>query len=96
MRVAQVAKGVCEDEVHRSSKKSKKIEQEVDAEVARVRAIIGAAKTKPNIFDKWNNKILSNSCKIGKNQTKNNLSNYEKSRVSKISNSRRVYGKNRG
>lgn len=35
-----------------AARKVKKIEQEVDAEVARVRAIIGAAKTKPNIFDK--------------------------------------------
>lgn len=35
-----------------AARKVKKIDQEVDAEVARVRAIIGAAKTKPNIFDK--------------------------------------------
>lgn len=35
-----------------AARKLKKIEQEVDAELARVRAIIGAAKTKPNIFDK--------------------------------------------
>lgn len=35
-----------------TARKVKKLEQEVDAEVARVRAILGAAKTKPNIFDK--------------------------------------------
>lgn len=35
-----------------AARKVKKLEQEIDAEVARVRAILGAAKTKPNIFDK--------------------------------------------
>lgn len=35
-----------------AARKVKKIEQEVDAEVARVRAIIGAAAKQPNIFDK--------------------------------------------
>lgn len=35
-----------------ASCKVKKLEQEVDAEMARVRAILGADKTKPNIFDK--------------------------------------------